>query len=104
MTVSTLAFVFPGQGSQSVGMLAELAEQKMARIAQAMGLADDSQIEDAIRHMTRTLGLPTGLGELDVNPDLFPRIVQGALADHSHRTNPREASAEDYQWLLEASM
>ena len=26
MTVSTLAFVFPGQGSQSVGMLAELAE------------------------------------------------------------------------------
>lgn len=26
MTLSTLAFVFPGQGSQSVGMLAELAE------------------------------------------------------------------------------
>lgn len=26
MTVSTLAFVFPGQGSQSVGMVAELAE------------------------------------------------------------------------------
>ena len=25
MTTSTLAFVFPGQGSQSVGMLAELA-------------------------------------------------------------------------------
>jgi len=81
-----------------------VSEHKMQRIAQAMGLADDSQIEDAIRDMTRTLGLPTGLGELDVNPDLFPRIVQGALADHSHRTNPREASAEDYQWLLEASM
>jgi [acyl-carrier-protein] S-malonyltransferase len=26
VTVSTLAFVFPGQGSQSVGMVAELAE------------------------------------------------------------------------------
>ncbi|MNR53668.1 Iron-containing alcohol dehydrogenase [compost metagenome] len=54
--------------------------------------------------MTRALGLPTGLRELGVSEELFPRIIQGALADHSHRTNPREASAEDYQWLLEASM
>jgi len=81
-----------------------LDEHKMQRIAQAMGLADDSQIEEAIRNMTRTLGLPTGLGELGVSEDLFPRIIQGALADHSHRTNPREASAEDYQGLLAASM
>ncbi|ENB9662509.1 MULTISPECIES: iron-containing alcohol dehydrogenase [Pseudomonas] len=81
-----------------------LDEHKMQRIAQAMGLADDSQIEEAIRNMTRTLGLPTGLRELGVSEDLFPRIIQGALADHSHRTNPREASAEDYQGLLAASM
>ena len=54
--------------------------------------------------MTRALGLPTGLRELGVSEEQFPRIIQGALADHSHRTNPREASAEDYQWLLEASM
>lgn len=81
-----------------------VAEHKMARIAQAIGLADDSTLEEAIRTMTRTLGLPTGLRELGVTEDLFPKIIQGALADHSHRTNPREASADDYQWLLEASM
>jgi alcohol dehydrogenase class IV len=81
-----------------------LNEHKMARIAQAMGLTDESQIEQAIRDMTRALGLPTGLRELGVSEEQFPRIIQGALADHSHRTNPREASAEDYQWLLEASM
>ncbi|WP_046482815.1 iron-containing alcohol dehydrogenase [Pseudomonas veronii] len=79
-------------------------EHKTARIAQAMGLADESQIEDAIRDMTRALGLPTGLRELEVTEDMFPKIIKGALADHSHRTNPREASAEDYQWILEASM
>ncbi|MBF8745037.1 iron-containing alcohol dehydrogenase [Pseudomonas monteilii] len=79
-------------------------EHKTARIAQAMGLADESQIEDAIRDMTRALGLPTGLRDLEVTEDMFPKIIRGALADHSHRTNPREASAEDYQWILEASM
>ncbi|MFJ4257495.1 iron-containing alcohol dehydrogenase [Pseudomonas monteilii] len=79
-------------------------EHKTARIAQAMGLADESHIEDAIRDMTRALGLPTGLRELEVSEDMFPKIIKGALADHSHRTNPREASAEDYQWILEASM
>lgn len=81
-----------------------VAEQKMARIAQAMGLADASQVEEAIRSMTRALGLPTGLAQLDVTEDMFPKIIHGALADHSHRTNPREASAQDYQWLLEASL
>ncbi len=80
------------------------AEQKTLRIAQAMGLADDSQIETALRDMTRALGLPTGLRELGVSEAMFPGIIQGALADHSHRTNPREASAEDYRWMLEASM
>src|SRR5476649_3106017 len=79
-------------------------EQKLERMAQAMGLASGDQIEQVILNMTRALGLPTGLGELGVTPDLFPRIIQGALADHSHRTNPREASAEDYQALLEESM
>lgn len=81
-----------------------VAEQKMARIAQAMGLAQASQIEDAIRSMTRALGLPTGLAQLGVTQSMFANIIQGALADHSHRTNPREASTQDYQWLLEASM
>lgn len=81
-----------------------VAEHKMARIAQAIGLADENVIEEAIRNMTRALGLPTGLRELGVTEDMFSNIIQGALADHSHRTNPREASADDYRWILEASM
>ena len=81
-----------------------VAEHKMPRIAQALGLADESKIEEAIYNMTQALGLPTGLAELGVTEDMFPKIIQGALADHSHRTNPREASADDYLWLLKASM
>ena len=43
-------------------------------------------------------------GQLGVDEALFDRIVQGALADHSHRTNPREASAADYVEMLRQSM
>jgi alcohol dehydrogenase class IV len=54
--------------------------------------------------MTQKLGLPGGLRELGVTEQMFSKIIEGALADHSHRTNPREASAADYEWILQASM
>lgn len=81
-------------------------EQKLERMAQAMGLENTGAeaIGAAIRDLSTRLGLPAGLAEMGVSPDLFPRIVHGALADHSHKTNPREASDADYVWMLERSM
>lgn len=79
-------------------------EQKLERIAQAMQLNGPDEIGSAIQDMSRRLGLPTGLAELEVTEDMFPRIIKGALADHSHKSNPREASAEDYEWMLRQSM
>jgi len=60
-------------------------------------------VEEALANKSRALNLPTGLGELGVTEDLYERIVKGALADHSHRTNPRDASADDYVAMLRAS-
>jgi alcohol dehydrogenase class IV len=79
-------------------------EGKLGRIAQAMGLASGDDVGGAIRAMTATLGLPRGLAELGVTREMFPRIIAGALKDHSHKTNPREASNDDYAAMLEASM
>lgn len=81
-----------------------VAEGKCARLADAMGLAADADIGAAIEEMTRAIGLPTRLSELGVTADVFDRVVKGALADHSHRTNPREASAEDYHTMLQAAL
>lgn len=80
------------------------AEDKLNRIAQAMQLAGPAQIIPSLKAMTERLGLPTGLAQLDVTTDMFAKIITGALADHSHKTNPREASQSDYLWLLERAM
>ncbi|MEC3765495.1 MULTISPECIES: iron-containing alcohol dehydrogenase [Cupriavidus] len=80
------------------------ADDKLARIAQAMGLPDASAVGPAITDMNRRLDLPSGLREMGVDPALFPRVIDYALADHCHKTNPREASAQDYLALLQASL
>jgi 4-hydroxybutyrate dehydrogenase len=81
-----------------------LKQNKLGRMAYAMGLTDASGIGPAIKAMTGRLGLPAGLSELGVTRDMFPKIIAGALADHSHNTNPRAASEQDYFQLLEASL
>ena len=81
-----------------------IKDNKLARIAQAMGLAEPAMIGPAIKEMSARLGLPDGLQALGVSSDMFPAIIQGALADHSHKTNPREASVEDYTRMLTLSM
>jgi 4-hydroxybutyrate dehydrogenase len=83
-------------------------ERRLARMAQAMGLANDADhadaVADAIRSMNRRLGLPGGLAQMGVQREWFDRIIDGALADHCHKTNPRIATAADYRAMLEASM
>jgi alcohol dehydrogenase class IV len=41
---------------------------------------------------------------MGVTEEQFPKIIQGALADHTHKTNPREASAADYETMLRDSL
>ncbi len=79
-------------------------EARLERMAHAMGLRSPGDITEAIREMNARLGLPTGLAAMGVTGELYDRVIRGALADHCHKTNPREASAEDYRAMLDASM
>ena len=79
-------------------------EKRLKLMAQAMGLENASDIGAAITDMNARLGLPTGLAALGVERAWFDKIVQGALADHCHKTNPRVASADDYASMLDAAM
>ena len=79
-------------------------DQRLARMAHAMGLASAGDIPEAIRDMNARLGLPTGLAAMGVTPDMFDDIIKGALADHCHKTNPRVATPEEYRELLAQSL
>ena len=77
---------------------------RLDRMARAMGLQSGGDIAEAITDMNARLGLPTGLAAMGVERAWFDNIIEGALADHCHGTNPRIASVQDYEAMLGASM
>jgi len=54
--------------------------------------------------MNVRLGLPKGLADMGVESAWFDKIIEGAMADHCHKTNPRLATAQEYREMLQAAM
>ena len=79
-------------------------ENRLQRMAQAMGLPSDANLGDAIKDMNARLGLPTGLAAMGVTASMFDAVIAGAMADHCHKTNPRVATPDDYRAMLEQAM
>jgi 4-hydroxybutyrate dehydrogenase len=83
-------------------------EQRLQRMAHAMGLpgcdSQGTEVAEAIRDLNARLGLPSGLRAMGVTEDLFERVIDGAMADHCHKTNPRIATRVDYRGLLADSL
>jgi 4-hydroxybutyrate dehydrogenase len=96
---AVLRFNAPAESIQS--------ERRLQRMAHAMGLpgcdAQGDAIADALQAMNQGLGLPSGLAAMGVGADQYERIIDGAMADHCHKTNPRLATREDYRAMLVAS-
>ena len=83
-------------------------EQRLQRMAHAIGIdgcdAKGTELAEAIRALNARLGLPSGLRAMGVTEDLFERVIDGAMADHCHKTNPRIATRDDYRAMLATSM
>ena len=80
-----------------------VCEAKYVKLRRAMGLDAGADVARFIHDLTRDLGLPTGLAAMGVKREMFGGVVDGALKDHCHATNPRIATREQYLAMLEES-
>ena len=76
---------------------------KYDRIREAMGLKPNSDLSEEILKLNERINLPPNLGAMKVTRDM-PGLVENSLSDICNFTNPRQASAEDYEKLFDEAI
>jgi 4-hydroxybutyrate dehydrogenase len=77
------------------------AEEKYVRIRHALGLENSADLSAFSAGFAAGPGLPDRLGAVGVDKALLRDVAAAAGRDHSHATNPGEASEADCLGLLE---
>ena len=77
------------------------AVEKMKELARVAGAPD---LVDWLKKLKAELGIPADLKSLGVKPEQLPRLVEIALADICHQTNPRPCTRLDFEKLFAAAL
>jgi alcohol dehydrogenase class IV len=84
---------------------APAAEKKMAELARVT--MDGSSGEHFVAWLTwlkNDIGIPATLGPVGAKPQHLERLVEVALADTCHQTNPRACAREDFETLFKTAL
>jgi len=77
------------------------AEEKMKELARVAGAKD---LVSFLVQLKNDIGIPDRLGAVGVRKDQIPRLVEIAVADICHQTNPRPCTKRDFEQLFAAAL
>ena len=77
------------------------AEAKMKELARVAGATD---LISFLVQLKREIGIPDRLAVVGIRQDQFPRLVEIAVADICHQTNPRPCTKRDFEQLFAAAL
>jgi hypothetical protein len=86
------------------------AEGRFAIMAEAVGVARGSSEASAaafvewLTKLKREVGIPAKLGDVKVTRQHLPRLLDVAVDDICHRTNPRPCARGDFERLFTEAM
>ena len=82
----------------------EAAPKKFDELAHAVGVNGGAAFVPWLRQLKSSIGLAGGLAQRGVTSGQMPRLVEIALADTCHQTNPRPCTASDFERLFLQAM
>jgi alcohol dehydrogenase class IV len=85
------------------------ALERLARVGRSLGLEGDvaSRADgaiEAVRALARRIGIPERLGAVGVTEDQLEALVEQAVNDACHLSNPRPVSRDDFRQLYRGAL
>ncbi len=80
------------------------AGERYAELRRVIGLDEGADLADWAAGLGARIGLPAGLAEMGVEANTLPAFAAAAAKTPLSLTNPRPATAADYEAMLEDSM
>jgi alcohol dehydrogenase class IV len=85
---------------------ASVCEEKMGRICETIGLGEKSSkaFINWLRELNKKIGIPSHLSSQKVTKEHLDRLVDLAVKDPCHSSNPRPVTKEDFRNLFEKAL